>query len=72
MKWTWDEGNKTWISGGPNLGCGVYETDRGWEGNVVIYNMIYGLSPKPTMEAVMAEAESRFDTFSGQYHEEVN
>lgn len=72
MKWIWKEVEKTWVCGEPNLGCGVYETTAGWEGNVVIYNAIYGLPNRATKEAIMAEAESRFDNLYNQYHEDVN
>ena len=72
MTWQWKQIEFSWVCGEPNLGCGVFETQNGWEANVVIFNEIYGMPPRATKEEAMCEAENSFDKLYQSYHELVN
>lgn len=71
MQWRWNESEKTWLCGEPNLGCGVFETDDGWEASVVIFNETYSLT-RDTKEEAMAAATACFNRLYDSYHELVN
>jgi hypothetical protein len=63
MQWLYDEVDKIWLSGEPQNGCGVYQTERSkkWYANVICKGDRREIGPFDTVEQCMDMAEREFN-----------
>lgn len=55
-EWEWCKASDSWMYGVPGNGIGVYRTDGGWEGTVVVGSSIVGIGLCRELEDAKADA----------------
>jgi hypothetical protein len=51
---------ETYMFGSPNRGGGVFNTEKGWEGNAVANGKVIGTGPFDTLKQAQDEVEKEF------------
>lgn len=69
MDWMWDEKSQTYFYGTEKHGCGVYEENGKWCGNVSAYGQIIMVGEKPSQleaqKSCIEQLKALEDTWGG-------
>jgi len=61
LEWKYEARSATWMAGDEKNGCGVYEDDGKWSGNVVTdFDMIVGIGPFDDIEQAKEAATAEY------------